>query len=113
MPGEPIYFEIGVEDTERARRFFSEVLGWTYSPGAVEDGWNVTTASMAGGIHGGAPGEGVRLYFDVPDLDAAVEKARELGGEVGEIRTSGQGGSRYVHCRDDQGTSFALFELGR
>ncbi|HSL11750.1 MAG TPA: VOC family protein [Actinomycetota bacterium] len=113
MPGEPVYFEIGVDDTERARRFFSEVLGWTYTPGAVDDGWNVQTATLAGGLHGGAPGEGMRVYFDVPDVDAAAAKVRELGGEVGEIHTSEAAGSRYVHCRDDQGTSFALFELGR
>ena len=113
MPGEPVYFEIGVGDTERARRFYSEVLGWTYTPGAADDGWNVSTSAMAGGLHGNAAGEGVRIYFDVLDLDEAIGKVRDLGGEVGDVHISEAAGSRYVHCRDDQGTPFALFELAR
>ena len=49
-------------------------------------------------------------WIEWPDKatrDAAMEKVRELGGEVGEPQPGGEG--RSVECRDDQGTSFHLW----
>jgi predicted enzyme related to lactoylglutathione lyase len=48
------------------------------------------------------------VYFEVDDLDAALERVRALGGETGEPQGGGAG--RYANCRDDQGVEFSIFQ---
>lgn len=106
MPGDLVYFTLGVPDTARARRFYGDVLGWTFSEGRAADGWNLQGATPPGGLHGGAEGE-VMAYFGVDDLGAALAAVRAGGGEAGEPQETADGG--YAACRDDQGTPFSLF----
>jgi predicted enzyme related to lactoylglutathione lyase len=57
------------------------------------------------GLHerGAGPGDRFSLpYFPVADLADAVERVRQLGGEI--IHP----GERWVICRDSEGTPFAL-----
>jgi uncharacterized protein len=65
-------------------------------------------------MHGGDAGASPYVFFDVPDLDAAMEQVRELGGEADVLPTGGEeGGSghgRFALCKDDQGSSFGLRE---
>jgi predicted enzyme related to lactoylglutathione lyase len=107
MTGEPSHFELGVPDKERGRAFYNALFGWKID----EIGW-IDTGGVRGGLHGDDPETGVVLYFAVDDIDAAVRRVRELGGEAdepGPIEESG----RYTSCRDDQGVVFGLREPPR
>ena len=63
------------------------------------------------------PMVGELTFFEigVDDLDAAVERVRELGGEVDEMDTGGGDEAdarfgRFRFCRDDQGSAFGLHQ---
>jgi len=106
--GHTSHVEIGVPDPDRARAFYGELLGWTFEQTA--NGAAVDTGHTAGaGIHREEE-PSIQVFFSVPDLDAAVQRVRELGGEVDPEASEGPHG-RYVHvCRDDQGVTFGLHE---
>jgi predicted enzyme related to lactoylglutathione lyase len=108
VSGEPAHFELGVEDAARARRFYGELLGWELETTRGDDAW-ARTGGVVGGVHGGDGRALIVLYFAVDDLDAAVRRVRELGGEANEPGPPDPSG-RYVECRDDQGVVFGLFQ---
>ena len=64
------------------KRFYSALFGWTFTPGPSGAGSMIETPTIPGGIHGGDAGSAPYLFFRVDDLDAAVARVRELGGEV-------------------------------
>ena len=114
MAGEPSFFEIGVGDVERAKVFYGELFGWELEPGP-SGGAVITTPGLPGGMHGGDEGASPYLFFKVDDLDGAIAKVRELGGEAdvmpgsedSEAETISQFG-RFALCKDDQGSAFGL-----
>jgi predicted enzyme related to lactoylglutathione lyase len=108
MPGDLVYFWIPVPDGEAAKRFYGELLGWEFAPGRHTEGSQITNVTPHGGISGAADSAyHPQVVFEVDDLEAAMDKVRELGGEAGEPQPGGEG--RSVECRDDQGTSFHLW----
>ena len=108
MAGDPSHFEIGVPDGQRAKVFYGELLGWTFSTVTGENAW-VETGGVRGGLHDGDDDANVVVYFQVPDIEAAVRRVRELGGEANDPEPAGLGG-RFTSCRDDQGVQFGLHE---
>src|SRR4051794_24478744 len=115
MAGELSFFELGVEDTERARTFYSELFGWTLEPGPGQGGFTIGTPNVPGGMHGGDRGASPYVFFAVDDIDAAVARVRELGGVVEDVDLSGDEESaarfgRFHLCQDDQGSKFGLHQ---
>jgi predicted enzyme related to lactoylglutathione lyase len=108
VTGDPVYFVVSAPDAERAQAFFGAVLGWEFAEGNAPGGFHITNVSPPGGLAGGAPAAAPRLYFQVPDIRAAVAQVAELGGEAGELQPSQAG--TYADCRDDQGVEFSLFQ---
>jgi predicted enzyme related to lactoylglutathione lyase len=113
MAGEVAFFELGVEDVERARTFYGELFGWSFEPGPG-DGF-VISGDVPGGIHGGDPGASPYVFFAVDDLDAALDRVRELGGTVealdaGDDEETAARFGRFKLCRDDQGSWFGLHQ---
>ncbi len=93
MTGEPAFFEIGVEDPERGRAFYGALFGWELT--STGGGHQIGTAGIPGGLHGGDKGAVPWLFFRVDDMDAALARLRELGGQRrGHAR--GRGGDRGV-----------------
>jgi len=116
MAGEVSFFELGVRDPAPAREFYSELFGWRMKPGpsGEENGFQIETENIAGGLHGGDDGAGPYLFFRVDDIRAAAERVRELGGEADLNDHSGPGPSgTFAFCRDNQGSSFGLHEPAR
>jgi uncharacterized protein len=107
MDVRPSLIEFPADDPERARRFWSSLLGLALAERTdVEgSGWQTHVTGPQIGIHerGRGPGDTVSLpYFAVDEMDAALERVAELGGSV--IHP----GSRSAICRDSEGSPFGL-----
>jgi predicted enzyme related to lactoylglutathione lyase len=99
--------EFPADDPERARRFWEGVLGVSLDERREGEGTGRQTHSGRAdlGVHARGPGPGDRVslpYFEVDDLEGAVERVVELGGAV--IHP----GERWAICRDSEGSPFGL-----
>jgi predicted enzyme related to lactoylglutathione lyase len=99
--------EFPADDPERARVFWEGLLGKPLDERDPDEGQGRQThgAGVAIGVHerGRGPGDRVSLpYFAVADVAAALERVRELGGEVVHP------GERWAICRDSEGSPFGL-----
>jgi predicted enzyme related to lactoylglutathione lyase len=105
--GVPLYIELCVEDADQARSFYGALLGWS-----VEEDSGPGQASTGGlgvGIHDRDPSSLLEIFFAVHDLDAAIARLTELGGQtVSEVRAENPSFGSWVECRDDQGVRFGL-----
>ncbi|MGH3984128.1 MAG: VOC family protein [Pseudonocardiaceae bacterium] len=106
--GDLAYLTHAVADTERARTFYGAVLGWTFTPGRIEDGWHIEGTTPPAGMHGGASQAGIEPVYQVDDLAAALAAVRDHGGQAGAPRQQPYG--RIAECIDDQGVHFQLLE---
>jgi predicted enzyme related to lactoylglutathione lyase len=115
MAGEVGFFELGVEDPERGRVFYEGLFGWSFEPGPSGQGFVISTPNLPGGMHAGDPGGAPFVFFVVDDMEAALGRVRELGGEIDEMDVEGDEDSiarfgRFKICRDDQGSPFGLHQ---
>jgi predicted enzyme related to lactoylglutathione lyase len=99
--------EFPADDPERALRFWSGLLGVELAERSQAEGrgWQTHTGAPALGVHerGTGPGDTASLpYFSVPDMEAALEQVKVLGGSVVHP------GSRSAICRDSEGSPFGL-----
>jgi predicted enzyme related to lactoylglutathione lyase len=113
MSGSPLaLIEFPADDAERARRFWTALLGLDLTPRTAGegDGWQSRAASPAVGVHarGRGPGDSFSLpYFEVDDLPAALAQVGALGGSVvhpGEV---------WAICKDSEGSPFGLTARAR
>jgi predicted enzyme related to lactoylglutathione lyase len=109
VDAKPTLIEFPADDPERARRFWSSVLGQTLDHrGAGEgSGWQTHGGAdkPAVGVHerGRGPGDTFSLpYFTVGDIAATLERVLELGGTVVHP------GEQWAICRDSEGSPFGL-----
>jgi predicted enzyme related to lactoylglutathione lyase len=107
MPGSISWFEMGVPDADRAQRFYGPLLGWTFES-MGESGAVISTAGGRAGLHPGDDERRIVTYFEVDDIEAAVQQVRDLGGEAEDPGPAEEGFGRFVTCRDDQGLTFGL-----
>lgn len=111
--------ELLSDDTAAARKFYGDLFGWGYEAQDTPNG-PYTTFSVGGNPAGGimAKPEGMGempsvwgVYFAVDDCDAALEKAKSLGGnplfEPMDIPEVG----RLVGIADPQGAMFSVITL--
>ncbi len=89
--GQPVvHFEIAGQDPAKLHEYYSELFGWEiqadnpmhYGVVQREDNLNADGVGIGGGISGGPkgyPGH-VTFYVEVPDVEAALVRAEELGG---------------------------------
>jgi uncharacterized protein len=115
MTGELAFFEIGVEDPERGRAFYEGLFGWSFEPGPSGQGFAITAPNMPGGMHNRDAGATPYVFFRVDDIEAALGRVRELGGEVEDMdievdEESTARFGRFKLCRDDQGSRFGLHQ---
>jgi hypothetical protein len=83
-PGEgaPVdWFEVLGRDAPRTQRFYAELFGWTVKEGF--EGYGLTDTGAGRGIQGGlgaAQAQWATIYASVPDVEATLAKAEQLGG---------------------------------
>lgn len=109
--GDVAYITIALPDSAPAREFYGAVLGWEFTPGSVEDGWNVTDVRPMVGIAGHADGgPDVQLCYRVDDAAVAIERVRQHGGTADQPERKPYG--LLVECVDNQGMRFQLWQPG-
>jgi predicted enzyme related to lactoylglutathione lyase len=99
--------EFPADDPARARGFWSGLLDVDLRDrvDGEGEGWQTQGGGSELGLHprGTGPGDRVSLpYFSVPDMNVALQRVRDLGGEV--IHP----GERWSICRDTEGSPFGL-----
>jgi len=107
MSGDLYYFTLVVPDVDRARAFWSGLLGWEHEGSGPESSHIPNTTPYGGLARGDEPA--IRLYFSVDDVDAAVETVRALGGASSGVREVQSGW--FADCTDDQGLPFSVGKL--
>jgi predicted enzyme related to lactoylglutathione lyase len=111
MPPVLSLLEFPADDPERARRFWSGLLGLTLEA-RVEgegEGWQTPAAAPAVGVHarGRGPGDSFSLpYFEVDDIAGAIDRVTALGGTVVHP------GAQWAICKDSEGSPFGLALAG-
>ncbi len=89
--GQPVvHFEVVGKDAEKLQSYYSDLFGWQVNAdnpmkyGMVSREGNTASDGngIGGGISAGPEGYGghVTFYVAVPDVEAALAKAEELGG---------------------------------
>jgi predicted enzyme related to lactoylglutathione lyase len=120
----PIHFEIHAADPQRAMRFYTALLGWTFTKwDAPQDYWLIKTGEPdTRGIDGGmlprrgpppAPMQAVNAFvctFDVADLDAMIRQVGELGGSIVLPRMAIPAVGWLAYANDTEGNIFGMMQ---
>ncbi len=111
-----VHFEIPADDVDRARAFYTQLLGWqiSSSPG-FEDYWVIQTGEEGKDLAGGvmkrqAPGQGPINYVQVESVEEYAAKVEQLGGKVIMPKHPVSGMGWFAHCQDTEGNVFGLWE---
>jgi predicted enzyme related to lactoylglutathione lyase len=104
-----VWFEVPVQNTDRARMFYGRLMGWQFE-GFGGDGEYFPTLDGRGAIRPANGRKGPLVYFGTEDVDAAVERVRELGGSANNARTV-PGVGRYAECSDPEGNAFGFYQV--
>lgn len=116
--GDFTHIEIPADDPGRARRFYSELFGWSFAdeiPGF--EGYHMFSTpvgpdGMAGAIgkRGEMAPEKVRAYVHVDSIDESLSKINQLGGSVLEEKRDVEGMGWFAVFADSEGNELALWE---
>lgn len=105
-PGDLSYLTLQVVDSAAARAFYGAVLGWQFSPGRIDDGWQVQDTVPMIGLSGGHDRATAVPMWKVADVRRAVEAVRAAGGTATDPERQPYGTTS--ECADDQGMRFYL-----
>jgi uncharacterized protein len=104
------FIEIGTPDPQVASKFLSEIFDWPFTPmGEGGDGW-FQMAQMRAGMHRETDAPRFYVFFDVPDLAAAIERVTALGGHAEIPGPEEPGFGRFCNCRTPDGLEFGLHQ---
>ena len=117
MPHPVVHFEIPVDDAERARRFYSELFGWTMQSFEGQPDYTIVDTGMGErAVNGGmtkrqSPQHQPTNYVAVESVDEYSEKVKQLGGQVIIPRTAIPKMGYFAVCLDTEGNPIGLFEM--
>jgi uncharacterized protein len=113
--GEFAHMEIPADDPAAVIPFYAGVFGWKISTMDGMDDYHVFLSGP--GNSGGAIGkrgvnvaDHLRVYIDVPSIEAALVTATQLGGSVREMKTEIPGMGWFAVIADPEGGEMALYE---
>ncbi|MBL8764746.1 MAG: VOC family protein [Phycisphaerae bacterium] len=121
MPSPIVHFEIGCQNSEKAKKFYGDLFGWTfdsYGPAAmvsnIGHGPDGTKRSDGIGGHlnslGHPPHQYVTIYAMVEDVQAALDKAVRLGGKACVPVTEVPGMGWFAWFTDPEGNTIGLWK---
>jgi predicted enzyme related to lactoylglutathione lyase len=126
-----VHFEVPSDDTERTKKFYTDLFGWkiekwpgtndrqltSAATGQPMEYWMVTTTDDKGkkALGGGImkrqmPEQQVTNYINVKSVDEYSSKVKLLGGKVVAPKKAVPGMGYFVLCLDTENNSFAIWE---
>ena len=126
-----MHFEVPSDDTERTKKFYTDLFGWkiekwpgtndrqltSAATGQPMEYWMVTTTDDKGNkaLGGGImkrqmPEQQVTNYINVKSVDEYSSKVKLLGGKVVAPKKAVPGMGYFVLCLDTENNSFAIWE---
>src|SRR5919106_2422112 len=110
MKSKLVHMEVPAEDTQRAMKFWGELVGWNFQSyeGPVE--YNMFEGEPGGAIYPAQGGEkGPIVYFEADDIDKEIERVRKLGGNADDKAPVPSMGW-YARATDTEGNTFAIWQ---
>jgi predicted enzyme related to lactoylglutathione lyase len=115
------YFEVPADDVKRAKKFYTQVLGWDFAPteipGIPVEYWNITTGksskdtlNMGGLYQRREQSSRMIMYAVVDNLDHALAKVEEMGGKILSPKMSLKTVGDLATIIDSEGNVFGLWE---
>jgi len=114
MPNPVVHFEVAGRDGAALQRFYSQLFGWAIDANNPMRYGMVAAPEGEGGIGGGiTAGEKpmVTFYVNVPDLQAALDRATSLGGKVLMPPMEVPGGPAIAQFADPEGNVIGLAKM--
>ena len=114
MPGKIVHFELPAVDADRASGFWGGLFDWDLSTSAMPDfDYRMAKVSDDQAVavfpSEDKAGTGPIVYFETPDIEASIAKARSLGGTAGD-KEPVPGHGWFAACIDTEGNSFSLWQ---
>jgi predicted enzyme related to lactoylglutathione lyase len=114
--GKFVWHELLSGDAAAATAFYTKVVPWKSQPWEQDSSYSMWVAKN-GPVGGIAKLDGTMPphwlpYVAVPDIDATVEMAKDLGGRVLKDKTDLPNGGSYAVLADPQGAEFAIYQAG-
>ena len=114
MKGKIVHIEIPADDTQRAMKFWGDVTGWKFKNyGEGQEGmpeYNMFEGEPGGGLYPAREGEkGIKVYFEVDDIDAEIEGIRNAGGTIDEKMPVPSMGW-FAEGTDTEGNKFSVWQ---
>ena len=117
--GSIVWADLTIENAEKIRDFYSQVVGWQFSPVSIGDykDYNMNSPESGNTRAGICHGRGVNanlppywlIYITVKDVESSAKKCREQGGKIlVEPKKMGDYG-RYCVIQDPAGAVAALY----
>ena len=110
--GHVVNVEMSVSDTERARGFWSGLFGWEWQDMGGPSEYHMARISDESGLalsNAEPEKRGTRVYYDVEDIEAAIARVKELGGQSDDAMSVPSMGW-FAACVDTEGNEFGLWQ---
>jgi predicted enzyme related to lactoylglutathione lyase len=111
-----IWFDIPVDNFERAGKFYGKLFGWKIGPfSGMKDYWLIDTGGSDDTPNGGliarkCPEHPITNYVNVASVTKAMAKVEKLGGKVHMPKTAVPHMGYFAICQDTENNTFALWE---
>ena len=112
-----VHFEIPADQPQPLTQFYRDLFGWTFQKAPLPgvEYWLCDTGSDGPGINGAVMQRQNAKppwmnYVDVPSIDAALEKATQLGAQVALPKMPIPGVGAVAAIIDPQGNICGLWE---
>lgn len=116
-----IFFEIHVDNVQRAVNFYTTIFGWNMSrnPGVPIEYFDIETGDSRGGllqrpVKAPSLGQGTNAFIcslEVDNFDATAAKILSLGGMVALEKFPVVGRCWQGYFIDTEGNTFGIFEV--
>lgn len=112
------HVSINADDVARARAFYEQVFGWTFTPWGPPGFLQLEGAGVGGALQArhqvdGRALPGLAVSFGVPDIEAAVAGIPAAGGTVLSAPFHIQGVGHHIFFRDSEANLFAAMQYDR
>jgi predicted enzyme related to lactoylglutathione lyase len=109
-----VHFDVPAENIDRAKKFYSALLGWKFEPYPGME-YNLITTTNLEGVPGGMgkrmdPSQRMVNYFGVKSIDAAIQQVKSLGGKMLTDKMAVPTMGYLANCVDTEGNTFGLWE---